>query len=230
MFTCGDVLVLFLLNTAMSLSSTPSISDKTFIEECVQQHNQNRSTVRPTASNMWYMTWDESLAIAARAWSRGCLLEHNTHLRKEGRVNPVFRSLGQNLWAGTHFTVKGAIKKWFDDVVHYNFDTGACKTFCGLYKQVVWADAYKVGCAAHFCPNGVKSTSFYPRPATIFICNYANGAKSGGMKPYKEGPPCSDCSGETCENNLCRNATRDEEKRYNWTPDWDTVGREFCKA
>ncbi|XP_056101260.1 GLIPR1-like protein 1 [Rhinichthys klamathensis goyatoka] len=211
-----------------AVSSEPffDITDPEFIKECVTEHNMGRINVNPSASNMRYMTWDEGLAVTARAWARFCLFKHNIHLKDAGRVHPTFTSVGENIWAGapyTHFNVKSAIKSWVDEVQDYDYSQNQCSKVCGHYTQVVWADTYKVGCAAQACPNGVAETSFSTRPGIIFVCNYATAGNYEGVAPYRTGSPCSGCGKETCENKLCRNSTRDAPQSYRWTPDWDPV-------
>lgn len=41
----------------------------------------------------------------------------------------------------------------------------------GACVQVVWATSYKVGCAVHLCPDGIKQTTF--SQGVNFVCNYA---------------------------------------------------------
>ncbi|XP_017544000.1 GLIPR1-like protein 1 [Pygocentrus nattereri] len=211
----------------------PDITDQNFINDCVGEHNQGRSNVNPPASNMRYMSWDEGLAVTARAWARNCLFVHNIYLRDSSKVHPVFKSVGENLWAGTWFRVKDAIHAWVNELQHYTYETMSCSKVCGHYTQVVWGNSYKVGCAVQFCPKGIKETTFSHKPGYIFVCNYATAGNYRGQKPYITGSPCSNCSGEKCENKLCRNSTRDALKRYNWTPSWDPALSEcgsFCKA
>ncbi|XP_017210734.1 GLIPR1-like protein 1 isoform X1 [Danio rerio] len=203
------------------------ITDRAFIDECVREHNQNRSSVSPTAANMRYMTWDAALAVTARAWARFCLFKHNIHLREAKRVHPTFTTVGENIWAGapySRFTVKSAVFSWVNELKDYNYNNNQCndKKVCGHYTQVVWADSYKVGCAVQTCPNGVAETHFSNIQGVIFVCNYATAGNFAGRSPYKQGASCSGCGGsDKCERNLCRNTDRDAEQSYNWTPDWD---------
>ncbi|XP_036978076.1 GLIPR1-like protein 1 [Acanthopagrus latus] len=220
-----------ILDSGVCSASLPEITDGNFIEECVREHNRARSSVSPAASNMLYMTWDAGLAITARAWASKCLFEHNIYLRDARRVHPDFRSVGENLWAGSppaSFDVTRAVKKWVDEKQHYDFNLNRCTGVCGHYTQVVWASSYKVGCAAQLCPSGVKSTGFAAKEGVIFVCNYAPGGNIVGRKPYQYGS-CSECDG-TCEGNLCRNPERDSQKSYSWTPDWDHAGVNTGKA
>ncbi|KAM3587373.1 uncharacterized protein V6R79_003460 [Siganus canaliculatus] len=203
----------------------PDINDEQFIEECVREHNNARSSVTPPASDMLYMTWDKGLAITARAWARRCVFEHNSYLDDAPRVHPTFSSVGENIWVGfppSHFNVQSAIKKWMDEKQHYNYDNNGCTHICGHYTQVVWAHSYKVGCAVQLCPKGVKGTTFADK-GVIFVCDYAVAGNVVGRKPYEsDGEACSRCK-ETCVDNLCRSKERDSQKSYNWVPDWDSA-------
>ncbi|XP_053097692.1 GLIPR1-like protein 1 [Pangasianodon hypophthalmus] len=226
---------LVLLLSSLSLSATgnplPDITDPEFISSCVKEHNQARTSVTPSASNMRYMTWDDGLAVLARAWARNCLFKHNPQ-----RTHPVLPSVGENIWAGappSTFGVKSAMQSWVNEVKVYDYNSLSCTKICGHYTQVVWATTYKVGCAVMACPNGVRETSFSHLPGAIFVCNYATAGNYAGTRPYARGAPCSACAGETCVNSLCHNATRDAAIRNNWTPDWDPalhVCGVFCKT
>ncbi|XP_051885744.1 GLIPR1-like protein 1 isoform X2 [Pristis pectinata] len=152
-----------------------SVSDPTFIRDCVDEHNKYRSQVDPTASKMFKMTWDEALAKSAKAWGKKCRFKHNPNLKKNGAVHPTFFPVGENLYASTgRFEAKQAIKAWNDEVKDYNFQTNSCKksAMCGHYTQIVWDTSYKLGCAVTECPNGLKGTGL-KRSAKIFVCNYA---------------------------------------------------------
>ncbi|XP_027899642.1 GLIPR1-like protein 1 isoform X1 [Xiphophorus couchianus] len=216
--------VVLVLDLGVSAVTLPEITDENFIAECVEEHNKARSAVSPPANDMLYMSWDEALAITARAWAKHCHFMHNVHLREVGRMHPTFTSVGENIWTGyppNTFSVKNAIQNWVDEVKHYSYKENRCTDVCGHYTQVVWAKSYKVGCAVVHCPQGVKN--FARPPGAIFVCNYAPGGNFIGQHPYATtGDPCSGCKGE-CDNKLCRNLQRDSRKSYNWAPDWDTA-------
>ncbi|KAM6136899.1 glioma pathogenesis-related protein 1-like [Pterocles gutturalis] len=138
------------LRAAARLSpALPSITDKTFKQDCVHHHNNLRAGVGPPASNMRYMTWDAALARTARAWANKCIFEHNIYLNEKHQCHPNFTSIGENIWVGSHqaFSVAGVIKSWYDEVKSYTFAEEKCTAVCGHYTQVVWDDSYKVGCA-----------------------------------------------------------------------------------
>ncbi|XP_041833860.1 GLIPR1-like protein 1 [Melanotaenia boesemani] len=200
----------------------PEINDRTFIDECVRKHNMARTSVDPPASDMLYMTWDEGLAITARAWARHCTFKHNIYLKDVRRVHPTFSSVGENIWTGyppSSFNVSRAIRGWVNETQYYDYEKNSCTNVCGHYTQVVWASSYKVGCAVQLCSKGV--THFTDREGAIFVCNYATAGNINRRRPYQsQGVACSGCKG-TCENSLCSDEKRDSQQKYNWAPDWD---------
>ncbi|KAL0963077.1 hypothetical protein UPYG_G00349370 [Umbra pygmaea] len=229
-FNWQQFLCLFICLDSYTISSgnnpLPDITDEKFINDCVRIHNDNRSSVNPPASNMLYMTWDDALAVTARAWARFCVFKHNIYLKEVSRIHPVFTSVGENIWVGappSTFSVSGALLAWVDEVKDYNYQSNVCQPgkICGHYTQVVWATSYKVGCAVQMCPNGIED--FSNNAGAIFVCNYATAGNYVGEKPYQEGEECSACKDakDQCEAKLCRNIERDTQKGYSWTPDWD---------
>ncbi|XP_026182866.1 glioma pathogenesis-related protein 1 [Mastacembelus armatus] len=215
--------VWMILDLALGSVLLPEVNDQKFIAQCVNEHNTARSSVRPPASNMLYMTWDEGLAITARAWAKQCVFEHNIHLKDARRMHPIFLSVGENIWAGyppSLFNVSRAIKKWVDEKQDYNYRANTCTNVCGHYTQVVWASSYKVGCAAQLCPKGVANIS--TKEGVVFVCNYATAGNINGQQPYEtQGAACSGCK-DTCKDRLCHSTARDSQRSYNWTPDWDS--------
>ncbi|XP_037616700.1 GLIPR1-like protein 1 [Sebastes umbrosus] len=214
-----------ILESGLCSDLLPEITDGKFIEECVREHNRARSAVDPPASDMLYMTWDEGLAITARAWARHCVFKHNIYSGVVRRMHPTFSSVGENIWAAyppSYFNVARAMKSWVEEEEqHYDFNANTCTKVCGHYTQVVWASSYKVGCAVQLCPNGVKETNFASKEGVIFVCNYATAGNVNRRRPYNnQGAGCSGCK-DTCEEKLCRSQERDSPKSYNWTPDWD---------
>lgn len=90
-------------------------------------------------TNLFLKTWDEGLAITARAWARNCLFEHNIHLGEVHRMHPVFPSVGENIWAAyppSKFTVTAAINSWVNEKQHYDYRANSCTNVCGHYTQV----------------------------------------------------------------------------------------------
>ncbi|XP_054843738.1 glioma pathogenesis-related protein 1-like [Eublepharis macularius] len=178
----------------------PSITNETFIKWVVDAHNKYRSEVRPSASNMLYMSWDIALARTARAWANKCIFEHSPYTGSH--PDPKFRPIGENLWISNAvrrpFKAEGAIKAWNSEVRSYNFQNNKCTRVCGHYTQVVWDVSYKVGCAIVFCYRFGTT-----RNIENFVCNYGPGGNYP-RRPYRKGRPCSECpKGDTCVNKLC---------------------------
>ncbi|XP_077197049.1 glioma pathogenesis-related protein 1-like [Paroedura picta] len=208
----------------------PSITNRTFINLIVDSHNKHRSEVKPSATNMLYMTWDIALARTARAWANKCIFEHSPYT--DSHPDPKLRPIGENLWISNAvrrpFHAAGAIKAWYNEVRLYTFDTRQCTGVCGHYTQVVWDVSYKVGCAIVFCARFGKN-----RNIENFVCNYGPGGNYP-RHPYRKGQSCSECpEGDTCVDNLCRNPDRDKITRYSrWYPSFEfrIVCDESCIA
>ncbi|XP_070709994.1 glioma pathogenesis-related protein 1 [Pempheris klunzingeri] len=192
-----------LLDLGVCSVSLPEITDRSFIDECVREHNRARSAVTPPASNMLTMTWDEDLARTARAWAERCVFKHSPDV---SRVHPLLSSVGENIWAGyppSDFAVTSAMKDWVNEKQHYGYESNSCNKVCGHYTQVVWANSHKVGCAAQLCLSGVTNTKFATKEGVIFVCNYAPMGNVNRRRPYDSlGAACSGCEG-TCVDNLC---------------------------
>ncbi|XP_067856098.1 glioma pathogenesis-related protein 1 [Heptranchias perlo] len=204
-----------------AFATVPLITNPSFINECVKVHNKFRAEVRPTASGMLTMTWDEGLAKTARAWSRTCQFKHNPNLSKKGIAHPSFNPVGENIFASTgSFNAKHAIKRWYDEVVDYDYSTTSCKPnkVCGHYTQLVWAATYKVGCSVSDCPKGIKGSGL-KGPGVIFVCDYAPAGNYVGASPFSSGGSCSECTGG-CNNKLC--------KYPNWNPNFGSASTSLC--
>ncbi|CAH6778681.1 glioma pathogenesis-related protein 1 [Phodopus roborovskii] len=198
--------------SSYTAETLPSITNKDFIQECVQTHNQYRSRVNPTARNMLYMSWDPELARIAKTWAKFCQFLHNPQLKTQ--LHPNFTVLGENIWTGslTLFSASSAITDWYNEIEYYDCSTKRSSDGCGHYTQVVWADTYKVGCAVQFCPRVSHFSSL--SNGAYFICNYGPGGNYPTW-PYKQGPTCSECpKGDSCLNKLCINPQRDHTSRY----------------
>ncbi|XP_062397855.1 peptidase inhibitor 16 [Sardina pilchardus] len=161
----------------------------------VDQHNLRRTQVEPSAAYMRTMSWDERLRIVAEGYAAKCRWDHN----------PDLEDLGENLYiTNGPLDPAEAIEKWFNELEHYNYTSNECAEgeMCGHYTQVVWADSYKVGCAAHLCVE-IEGLPF--GNATILVCNYYPAGNYEGEKPYDEGDVCSKCPEDMprCMDTLC---------------------------
>ncbi|KAM5287886.1 GLIPR1-like protein 1 [Ctenodactylus gundi] len=153
---------------ASSSSGLPSNTDPFFVNQCVEIHNQCRGKVNPPAANMKHMSWDATLAKAAKAWANKCKFHHSICSRRPEVCHQGFSSIGENIWLGSlsAFSPKAAITSWYNETAFYNFDTKSCSKICGHYTQVVWATSYKVGCGNALCPN------LGGHGDVLFVCNY----------------------------------------------------------
>ncbi|XP_042325221.1 glioma pathogenesis-related protein 1-like isoform X2 [Sceloporus undulatus] len=180
----------------------PDIDNKTFIKEYIDAHNKFRSQVKPSATDMLYMTYDVALARIAKAYAKKCIWAHNKDIKIH--PDPKFRPFGENMWMGSAskkpFNVTAAIGAFNSELRFYDYNTHRCTRVCGHYTQVVWASSYKVGCAIAFC----RQVTGAGKNAGILVCDYAPVGNYRGVRPYKAGVPCSECpTGNTCQNNLC---------------------------
>ncbi|XP_013914971.1 PREDICTED: glioma pathogenesis-related protein 1 [Thamnophis sirtalis] len=200
---CGpSVLLTLLLGEVRSkYAPLPDITNRTFIKQYLDIHNKFRSEVKPSASNMLYMTFDLALARIARAWANKCVWKHNPNQRYH--PDRMFKPTGENMWLGSAsrnpINVEGPIRAFHSEVNYYTFSTHHCSRVCGHYTQMVWAETYKVGCAVHFCP---IVQGFGGSNAAHFICDYGPGGNYPRW-PYKSGVTCSECYKEPCIDRLC---------------------------
>ncbi|XP_039616484.1 GLIPR1-like protein 1 [Polypterus senegalus] len=220
----GYLLVFVLTWSLPAVHPLPDINDQSFIDEYIKAHNYYRSQVKPVASDMKRMSWDEALAKTARAWARKCNFNHNNYLEEKGKVHPVFSPVGENIWVGRppqSFNASKAIQSFYSEVTAYSYQANSCTSVCGHYTQLVWAKSYKVGCAVVVCEKGI--IDYNTAPGAIFVCDYAEAGNYRGVKPYKTGEPCTGCdSQDSCSDHLCSNSKRDQQSKYpHWTPDWD---------
>ncbi|XP_070803600.1 GLIPR1-like protein 1 isoform X1 [Pituophis catenifer annectens] len=206
----AGLLTLLLGEARSKYAPLPDITNRTFIKQYIDIHNKFRSQVKPSASNMLYMTFDLALARIARAWANKCVWKHNPNQRYH--PDRMFKPTGENMWLGgassNPINVEGPIKAFQSEVNYYTFSTHHCTKVCGHYTQVVWATSHKVGCAVVYC----RYMDGKEKNNNILVCNYAPAGNYRGVRPYKEGKPCSNCpKGDTCKDNLCRNSEREKE-------------------
>ncbi|XP_078491703.1 cysteine-rich secretory protein LCCL domain-containing 2-like [Ciona intestinalis] len=198
---------------------TLSLSDAHH-DDFVKKHNELRRIVSPNASDMMMMSWDNELQALAVEYTKNCLFAHSSGLRTS-----VFSSVGENIRkvgtnVNTDLLPNETTQAWYNEVSYYNYHTLSCQAGkeCGHYKQVVWAESYKIGCAVSVCRNVFGTDN-----GLIISCNY--GERGGNVRvqqsdgsiiqkqPYKTGVICSGCAvGDTCKDRLCTNPARDPVK------------------
>ncbi|XP_063065558.1 R3H domain containing-like [Engraulis encrasicolus] len=165
----------------------------------LEYHNRVRSQVSPTAANMEYMVWDESLARSAESWASLCIWDHGPpHLMKH---------TGQNLSinSGGYRSVIDLVRSWHDEKNAFSYPNYCTGSVCSHYTQMVWASTSRMGCAINKCSNMYVFGSTWQQ-AVILVCNYSIKGNWVGEAPYKRGKPCSACPssyGGTCSRNQC---------------------------
>ncbi|KAM6185099.1 peptidase inhibitor 16 [Rhynchocyon petersi] len=161
MHSSHSLLLLLLLLATTGPAGALSEEEKRML---VEAHNFYRAQTDPPAANMLKMTWDEELAVFAKAYAKNCMWAHN----------PKRGWRGENLFAvtGDSMDVELAVSEWHREFSYYNYTTGTCEPgrMCGHYTQVVWAKSEKVGCGTHLC---LKLQNVEEFNVHFLVCNYA---------------------------------------------------------
>jgi len=177
--------------------------------DVLNKHNELRR--KEGASNMAKMVWDCDIERKALEHAKKCVYEHSSKPFRKYDDNGDGTSTrhGENLSAyyTTGSTPKSAVKvveDWYDEKKHYVFNTGHCKKPpCGHYRQVVWHNSYKIGCARVKC-YPLKNFSGGNKNAWFDVCQYGPTGNWKGRKPYNKGRRCSTCPrGTYCCSGLC---------------------------
>nr|QBH70092.1 CreCAP-ShK6 [Colubraria reticulata] len=163
--------------------------------QIVQQHNDARRDVTPSATDLTPLIWNDKLADVAQKWAKQCVFDHDT----ERSVPSLGLSVGQNVAVGQD-SWQEAIQGWHDEVMLYTFgqDPNRYPGADGWkkiahYTQMVQNTTYLVGCGLAFCQND--------RYGRYYVCNYASGQTRLDF-PYTKGSRCLACP-NSCPNGLC---------------------------
>ncbi|XP_029453014.1 GLIPR1-like protein 1 [Rhinatrema bivittatum] len=195
----------------------PHYTDPSFIAKMLDQHNWYRARAQPYASNMLYMSWDKRLAKLASIWVEECIFRPNAHIKDPEMAHPEFKSIGEIFWVGQGYAKINPVAAWHSQEAFYDLTTNTCTKNCDHYRQLMWADSYKLGCAAHWCP-GIEAYEV-GKTGIIYVCHYGPKGNIRGRKPFIEGEACSLCKNEKCLENMCRNEERDKVKdNEDWSP------------
>ncbi|VDK31349.1 unnamed protein product [Dibothriocephalus latus] len=120
---------LFLLNTVSVELLTQDQRDL-----ILNYHNEKRHSVRPPASNMKDMVYDENLEYLAQKWVDRCINEHPPEDDVE------YKKSGQNIGVATEANQTKSITKvldiWYKEIENYNYDENMCFGVCQHYTQV----------------------------------------------------------------------------------------------
>ena len=162
-------------------SSAPSPTD--YIQTIVYHHNLHRKN--HSAPDI---AWDASLASSASTIAAKCVFKHNVHIDGGG--------YGQNIAAGT-------APEDISKVITDEFYNAEVNWFSGLYgqanpttnfehwghfSQLVWKTSTHVGCATHYCSNGLADTGAHVDPY-FTVCNYKNPGNRANYFAQNVGKP-----------------------------------------
>ncbi|KAH9503471.1 GLIPR1-like protein 1 [Bulinus truncatus] len=155
------------------------------------------------SSNMRKMSWSSELEKLAQAYAEKCIFDHSSKAYRQNVGG--FDYIGENLYAGTaSFDPVSPIQMWWDETKFFDYNTLYCDPgqMCGHYTQVVWASSYALGCGVKYCPV-LQKVSF--GQGYNVVCHYGPGGNYANQRPYKKGPPCSECPDELrfCVGGLC---------------------------
>ncbi|XP_033625748.1 uncharacterized protein LOC117288979 [Asterias rubens] len=216
----------------LASESVMNQAEKTAI---LDKHNELRGQTIPSAANMRFMEWDDTLATHAQQYSDMCIWAHGF---PDVNITP-FNPVGQNLWlvgpVSESYRPNGAAvtQSWFNEDRFYDYETHACEPgrMCGHYTQVVWATSYAVGCGMTFCP----TTAHFTTPNVMIVnCHYGPAGNFAGARPFISGMPCTQCLTNIgqCYNNQCRLcSTHSEECVCSQTcENCGTLDADMCKC
>ncbi|XP_063296918.1 cysteine-rich venom protein-like [Pelobates fuscus] len=181
-------------NVPFSALSTSNADVRKLI---IDTHNYLRTLVKPSASNMLKMVWNDAAAQTAARYASQCIAGHSA---PNLRTIPNF-NCGENIFLSTFkASWDDVLKSFYSEVVDFIYGYGPRlpNIQTGHYTQLTWATSFQVGCAVAQCSNA-KYTYNY-------VCHYCppgNFNSSIGF-PYKAGKACGDCP-SSCENGLCTN-------------------------
>ncbi|XP_025949641.1 cysteine-rich venom protein-like [Dromaius novaehollandiae] len=166
-------------------------------QEILDQHNEIRRSVIPTASNMLKMEWSEKAAISAQKWANKCQMKSSP--REERLIDGV--PCDENILQLTYpKTWSEAISTWYSQIAGFKYGSESLKYTANIqsYTQLIQYNSYQVGCAVAYCPNS-RFNYFY-------VCHYypPRNNQVPAATPYKIGPKCGDCPGH-CDRGLCTN-------------------------
>jgi uncharacterized protein YkwD len=114
------------------------------------------------------LRWSRALARHAQNWAnrlaaRNCELEHR----------PADQ-YGENLfWSSRPVDAQAVVDEWVAERANYNHRNNSCRSRCGHYTQVVWAESRSVGCGMAKCGD-----------SELWVCNYDPPGNMVGRKPY----------------------------------------------
>ncbi|XP_076188724.1 cysteine-rich secretory protein 2 [Aptenodytes patagonicus] len=186
-----------LLTAIIFMAALLHQSDGQNQKEILEQHNEIRRSVIPTARNMLKMVWSEKAAESAQKWADKCEMKISPEDQRV--IDGV--TCGENvLLSSNPRTWAEAIQVWHSQSSNFKYGLGATakNVIIESYTQLVWYNSYQIGCAVAYCPRN-QFKYFY-------VCQYCPPGNIATQiaTPYKSGPKCADCP-DHCDRGLCTN-------------------------
>ena len=157
----GKLLTLIVAFSALATGIRAASRD--LAEEMIRAHNRVRAGVGAGP-----LKWSDQLAGSAQEWA-------DTLVRRgqfAHRPNPKY---GENLYeiTGGFASAEDVVEAWAGESRDYNYRSNSCRSVCGHYTQIVWADTSRVGCAV---ARG--------RGREVWVCEYDPPGNWVGRRPW----------------------------------------------
>ena len=146
----------------------------------LDKHNELRNSLalnsisesaQAKATFMNKLHWDPMLAANAQKFTDGCDIGRNDYRVNDSKSlnspkKSTFSYDSDALSLGECYfwyprtdgnticedAVNFAEKHWWDEHLEYSYYSCYCRSVCGHYTQMAWADTRRVGCGATICP------------------------------------------------------------------------------
>ncbi|KAF2532716.1 hypothetical protein F2Q70_00033456 [Brassica cretica] len=133
-------------------------------QDYLDVHNRARRAV-----GVDQIRWHADVANYARRYAQ--------QRRGDCRLTKSGGPYGENLARSSgNLSGAAAVRLWVNEKDDYFYNSNTCRSgkACDHYKQVVWRNSVRVGCAKARCDNG----------GTFIICCYDPPGNIGGRRPY----------------------------------------------
>uniref|UniRef100_A0A5K3FAQ6 SCP domain-containing protein n=1 Tax=Mesocestoides corti TaxID=53468 RepID=A0A5K3FAQ6_MESCO len=185
-------IICLLVLTWNAVAITPNASER---HEIMEMLKSVRETVEPPAKNMMLLNYSFELENLTEAWLNNCsdfFPNETEHPQYKGKSYIVLSSTSNETLSFAD------LKNFSAEMEKYNATTNTCPfTECSNYKQMVWANSTKVGCAKHRCV-------FTSYSVEHVACIFEPSGKVEYGRPYEIGKNCPGCpAGYLCHRNQC---------------------------
>ena len=121
----------------------PSSGLDAFAQTMLNKHNFYRARHHAPS-----LTWDSTVASAARSWISRCQFQHELNSKS-----------GENLYmyTGTQTgqdAATTAADMWYNEVQYYDYNNPGFSSQTGHFCQIAWLSTTKIGCGMKVCPDG----------------------------------------------------------------------------